>query len=128
MSDEKRVDLLTVQAREILGMPDTWHWFEWECLPERGPTQVMRVKGACAPLIERGKRKGQTNWRERDKATEREVYITPSQRQEWLAKWEVATGKCHVCQGTTQEYAGWDHIAGIKFRPCTKCNATGKPS
>lgn len=127
-STDERVDLLTLQVRELLGVPEEWHWFEWECLPENGPTQVMRVKGAVAPVYEIGKRKGQRNWRGRDKQTEREAYITPDQRTAWLAKWEAETGKCHVCQGTCQETSGWDHIKGTTYRPCTRCKATGKPS
>ena len=124
---EKRLDFLAMQARELAGMPESWTWFEWECLPNNGPIQVMRVRGAIAPLIQKGKRKGMKNWPARDKATEREIYITPRQRQDWLAKWEAATGKCYACQGTTQEWAGWDHIKGDSFRPCGRCKAKGEP-
>lgn len=126
LTDERRLDLLNEQARELLQMPDGWRWYEWHCLPEKGPTQVMRIKGAVVPIHESGKNAGTPNWKGRDKDTERELYITPQQQKDWLARWEQQTGKCSTCQGTAQEYASWHYIEGTKYRPCTKCGATGK--
>jgi len=41
------------------------------------------------------------------------------------ARYETETGNCFRCDGSGQEWAGWDHKEGNRYRPCRRCNATG---
>jgi len=40
-------------------------------------------------------------------------------------RFEAETGKCADCGGDGQEWRGWSHIGGHKWRPCKRCGATG---
>jgi hypothetical protein len=126
-SSVARADFYSEHARKIGNLPPEWKWFHIERLPHLGECQTILIRGAIAPAFTRGKRKGQTNWRARDKATEREFYITPAQHKVFLAEWEQSHGACYHCQGSCQELARWSVDRGTEYRPCSRCKATGKP-
>ena len=117
-------------AREHLKMPETWHAFRYECFPkgcER--TLYFQITGAvCTATYTKGPREGSPNWKKRDRTTECAAIITPEEHDAWLKNWEKTTGLCHECHGTTQEWAGWSVTEGNRYRPCTTCKATGKPT
>ena len=122
----ERLDLMNECARERAGMPVGWRWFRFESRPPEGPAQILILTGCMEPQpITRGKYKGTPNWKKRDRTTERTVYITPAERDEWLLKWERKTGKCSDCSGTGVRWCGWSGKHGAKYEPCKKCEATG---
>ena len=122
------MNLLTEHARELLGMPPEWDAYRFEAigLTSTQPTKVFCVEGAVAPLKTRGKYKGNPNWAKRDRATVRTAYFTPDEHDTWKSGWELKTGKCAECTGSGQRNVGWSAADGAKFKPCEKCNATGK--
>lgn len=112
---------LESHARELLELPPEWEAFRWE-VKGRG----VYIEGAVPNgVFKRGPRKGHTNWKLRDKATEAAIIISDDQHNRWLTNWEATTGQCYLCIGTTQEWAGWSAKDGSRYRPCTRCDATG---
>lgn len=125
------IDLYTLHAREILGMPDTWQAYRWECLPKPKPDQphqvhTYKIVGAVAPLLTKGARVGTPNWKQLDKATEREAYFTPAQHDAWCAAWEHHTGQCRTCTGDGTVLVSWSVTQGQTTRACPRCHGTGQ--
>lgn len=122
------MNLLTEHARELLGMPPEWNAYQFEAIGRtvNQETKLIRVKGAIAPPITKGKRKGMPNWRELDKATEREAYFTPAEHDDWCLQWERKTGNCSKCLGKGEVFASWNVTDGVKTKPCAACSSTGK--
>ena len=122
------MQMLDDHAREIVKAEPNWEAFEYEAIRSDGAREItmMRVRGAVAPLITRGSRKGQRNWRARDKATERTAYFTPAEHREWLKRWEAATGKCSECRGEGKTVASVSVYEGVKHRECSACHGDGK--
>lgn len=119
-------DLLTLHAREKLQMPDPWRAYLWECLPKGArEVQVYHIRGAIAPLHERGTSAGQPNWRRTQPGTTRDVYITPNEHDAWVDAWEQRTGHCRQCLGTGQELVAWHIHTGTRYRACLRCEGTG---
>lgn len=115
-----RVDWFTLIARDR-GMPEGWMWNS-----SRHIDGGFLVSGAvCTARFQRGPRKGAVNWSKRDRATEREIFISQADVIARQLRWERETGKCHVCQGSTLELAGWSARDGVSKQPCRRCNATG---
>jgi len=123
------MDMLSEHAREMLGMPPEWSAYYFKAIGHssvESNTKLIQVKGAVAPLITRGKHKGAPNWRKSDKTTEREVFFTPGEHDEWCRQWEVRTGKCSKCMGSGKVFARWSITEGTSYKPCSTCNGTGK--
>lgn len=114
--------LLETHARELAGASEKWSAYEYQCLPPGGETKCYRLKGAVAPLKKSGKAH---DWRKKDKATVKEVWITVVEHQEWLKAWEKKTGKCTNCEGEGKTLASAS-IHGCTYRECSQCKGTGK--
>lgn len=119
------------------GMPDGWRWYSLEVKPSFwSGTQPARdqafaiVRGAvCTSTIQRGTRKGQTNWSKRDKSTDIEIVIRLDELDARIARWELETNRCSLCGGCGAETESIDFRSGeIKKRPCRRCKGSGKPS
>ena len=118
-------DFYNLIAKER-GMPDGWKWNVLKAVGENRERGGVLVVGAvCTATYTRGKRKGWPNWSKRDKSTERELFIAFADYDERVAAWERETGFCSHCDGTGQMTASVS-IGGKTFRPCSKCNATGR--
>lgn len=119
---------LSELAKEKAGMGPEWEPYMFESFP-RHPQQATRaeITGAVAPLITRGKSKGQRNWRKMDRSTKRVIYIDFAEYREWEAEWEKKTGKCAECE-EGREWCGWSESEGHRYRTCLKCKGTGKPA
>jgi hypothetical protein len=92
-------DFYNLIARER-GMPEGWRWYSLEARPTffAGPggidvareKAVCLVKGAvCTAVITRGPRKGHTNWKKLDRATECEMVITFVEYDARVAAWRA---------------------------------------
>ena len=120
---------LESHAREMLGASPEWKAYEWEALggTAKTPPKLITVQGAVAPIKQRGKYKGEPDWKRLDVQTQQTAYITPAEHEAWLLKWEADNGKCHKCQGTGQVFASWSSDGGAKTRTCCRCGGTGAP-
>ena len=123
-------DLLTVHAREALGMPEEWQVYAWTCLPHCRSGQKdwkathFQVTGCIAPIITRGKNKGCHNWRKMDNTTIREFVVSIADHEVWKLNWERKTGKCYRCQGEGKTIARMTATEKT-YRDCTRCKGTG---
>ncbi len=122
-----RFDFLEELAREKENMPPTWRVYRWECFPKNGTRTIyLQVSGAvCVVKFSKGKRAGHTNWRMRDKTTERITHVLPAELDAYKAKWEAETGRCMDCFGNGQEWNGWSAAEGTIYRDCRRCKTTG---
>ena len=122
------MNLMIEHAKELLGMPPEWDGYEFEAIGRtvNQETKLLRVKGAIAPPITKGERKGRPNWRKLDKSTEREAFFTPAEHDEWCRKWEQKTGLCAECTGKGEVFSSWKAGEGTTFKPCKVCGGTGK--
>lgn len=70
-------DRATNFARGNLGVPPEWVCYSVAIL-ENGPRPaVVKIKGAIFPILVRGPRKGQPNWRKRQSGSTETFYIRP---------------------------------------------------
>lgn len=120
--------LYEIHAREKAGLSDEWCAYELECFPKSGrePALYIQVTGMIAPLKTTGKRKGDHNWSKGDKKTKAVVILPTAEHDEWVKQWEIITGICSKCVGEGKIVTGWNHLAGIRYKPCSKCGETGK--
>lgn len=123
-------DLLTVHAREALGVSEEWQAYLYACLPRSKDGQKdwkathFQITGCIAPVITRGKNKGCRNWRKMDKTTIREFIVSIADHDAWTLSWQRKTGKCYRCQGEGKTIA---RITATEktYRDCTRCKGTG---
>lgn len=124
------MNLLTEQARELLGMPPEWNSYHLEVIghtPDANSSaKLFRITGAIAPLKTRGKYKGLPNWEKRDVATDKTVYIAPQEHEAWIQEWKKKTGKCAECTGSGKQFYRWSITEGTTYRPCKACGETGR--
>jgi ribosomal protein L40E len=109
------IDTLNLAARKKLGVGDDWQWCESEAI-----TGGFLLTGSKTTI---GPRSGRPKWiRPMEK-----VLIADADLREAEKSWEAEHGKCFRCEGTKQELFGWSKADGNKYRPCTRCGATGNP-
>lgn len=95
-----------------------WEPYRWEKIAR----DAIAVTGGIPRLLTRGPRKGKKTW---DGKGTTEV-VTYAEMEMEFKRYEEETGKCGDCLGEGREFAGWHHIEGTKYRPCRRCNETGK--
>ena len=127
--ERETMNLLTEHARELVAMPPEWDAYEWEVIGRESASteaKLYRVVGAVAQLKTRGKYKGHPNWDKLDRDTVKTAYFTPAEHEAWVLEWERKTGLCAECTGSGQRSVGWSAAGGKRYKPCSKCEATGK--
>lgn len=102
-------DWINVVARKKLGQPPEWRWCKFE--------------GGVPRPRKSGKHKGLPTWRD---CVLTKCVVTRAEMNQAKAVYEAETGGCHACAGTGQWYSGWNRDTGNRFKPCPRCNATGK--
>lgn len=122
-----RVDFYNLYAIAKHGAPTDWHWHTLEALGKHPNYTGSLVRGCVPATFQKGKRKGQFNFKGGDKATELSFAIAHDQFAAFHAEWEAETGRCSKCFGSGQEWTGWSATEGSRFKPCARCDATGKP-
>lgn len=113
-------------ARQKLGMPPEWRMSRWEAHGQL-EDPMIEVQGGVYPPIARGPNKGKPNWRKPVLGTKLATWISPAEERAFKQKWQEQSGKCWVCYGTGEQWAGWHHQEGHSYKPCRTCCATGKP-
>lgn len=73
------------------------------------------------PKITRGRRKGQPNWKKRDRSKEGTAVITRQQLKKWMCEWHLKTGLCPHCFGDRQLVVGVSVDKGARYKPCGYC-------
>lgn len=125
--DAMRFDWLIAFCRERFGVAEDWRWYRWERKEYDKPHEFMIIEGAvCHGVYTRGKHKGRTNWKLRDKSTERTFVIRRDEIEQFQHEWSGKTGLCFECYGTGEDWAGWSAKEGDRYKPCRHCGATGK--
>lgn len=119
-----RLNLLDMQAAELAGMGPEWRPFKYEMVDGTSPGCLL--DGAVAPIFVRGKRKGYRNWKKKDPATVRRIFISPGDRMTYEVNWSKETGLCSVCVGTGEVFQSWRKDEGTTYKSCKVCDGTGK--
>jgi hypothetical protein len=114
-------DFLSMHARKLLSMPEEWATFRVEVKPGAGQDYFEVTGAVCTATFTSGKRKGQKDWKKRDKATERPILIPEREHRAFVEAWEKASGLCSKCGDTGEEFEGWSLEKGCTYRPCTRC-------
>lgn len=107
-------------ARKKLGKAAEWKAFFFEVMNDSGDVLIM---GGVPTKIKTGPRAGHDKWNR--KAADKCV-VTRAELNAIRAEFERETGQCSECEGSGKTLAGWHHIEGDRFRPCSRCRATGK--
>jgi hypothetical protein len=113
-------------ARELYNLRPEWEAYCWEAKGEKDTGFIVLKGGVYLKKVQRGKNKGRTDHRNPEPGTEATLSLSNAAHETWLRHWEVETGHCAKCFGTGLAWAGWHHIKGAAYRPCTTCGATGR--
>jgi hypothetical protein len=107
------MDAVAIRKAGIEG----WEPFKWERVGED-----VLFTGGIPRLLQSGPRKGRKTWDGKGSS----VVVTRGEEAAEYARYEATTGECGTCYGKAEVFASWHHIDGTKYRPCAKCNSTGK--
>lgn len=122
------VDWIIETARKVCGVPDGWRWHTSTVGVPGGkelPVGTFRVQGGIPQrFFTKGKRKGRPDWKCCTEA--RVVFFTREDITRVQQEWERETGKCAQCEGSGQEWAGYNVRTGDRFRKCLLCGGSGK--
>ncbi len=117
-------------AVETYNLPQDWQVVSWEKVgmsPGRRDYQYLEIKGGVyRHTVQKGKNKGDIDFRKPEPGTVATVSLTPQQIEAWLEKWETETGCCKDCDGTGFRWNGWSAKSGNSYRPCKRCEQTGR--
>lgn len=106
-------------ARRRLGLMDKWEMCGFQKLDG---LESWTFSMAVPTFIERGARKGQKKWT----GPTLRCCITSEEIQAEFHRYEAETGQCGLCCGSGQEWAGWNHKTGNRWRTCSRCNGSGE--
>lgn len=111
-----RIDHVGNVALRKMGNPEGFTVCGWERVDD-GVVVITAMKEVATDPD------GRRRWIE----PEKKVCVTEAEKLTEEARYENETGLCAVCCGSKEEWCGWHHITGNTFRPCKRCDATGKP-
>ena len=120
----RKLDLRTEYLKQRYSLHPEWVWHSFKALEDPGKHSQWEG-GVYREAIQRGKRKGATNYSKPMVGTEATVIMSDPEFEAWLPQWERMVGKCHECKGTGAQWIGWHHITGDKTQPCPRCAASG---
>jgi hypothetical protein len=107
-------DLCNQYLRQTFKLPEGWRAYEWSCAPEDAPQGHTRYVGAVCP----NKADGHANWKKKDKATIRTVFMVQADFTRWQTEEAARLGVCPECWGTGTLWSGWSADTGHKTKPC----------
>ena len=111
----KAPHIYDIIARRKLGVDDGWDVCTWDATND----QLMKLELRESAVT----RSGQRLWGKEKRVTT----LTPLEIENGRLKWEEEHGACYQCGGGGRASAGWSAAKGYRYRPCTRCNATGMP-
>jgi len=125
MSERKELDHAeTVARRKLPDMPADWRPYKFEAVGEFPNASTLMTFAACRmKTLRSGPNKGKE--RREWYGPSRQAIVTPEERDAEQRRYEKETGRCGSCDGTREEWAGWSVMEGNRYRPCTRCGATG---
>jgi len=112
-----RIDHIGTVALRKIGKPEAFSVCGWEALDDGSCLVRMKLE---LPRVDGERRK----WI----GGEKTACVTVQETDAEEARYEADTGKCSKCDGTGQQWDGWSAANGNRFKPCTKCGATGRPA
>ena len=127
MSERKHFPFLKMIAGTKVDLPDGWDYHISERVNYGTPAECFEVTGWVATeRFKSGPRKGQINHAKKNRTHEYSIRFSDADRDAFLAAWEAETGICSYCHGNGDTLESWCSQNGATYRPCKKCNATGK--
>lgn len=125
---DERFDWYEAYCRDRYSPPSDWQIYTWKANGEHDkPGCFVLVEGAVFKhTISKGKRKGRLDFKKPEHGSKFIFSILVSDLDKFKVEWSTRTGKCHECYGTGQEWHGWNHKTGNRFRDCRSCGASGK--
>jgi hypothetical protein len=124
---DERFDWYEAFCRDRYSPPAEWQIYSWRTNGEHGkPGCFVLVEGAIFKhTLLSGKRKGSINYKKPEPNSKASYPIMMTDLAKFKVEWSARTGKCHNCYGTGQEWHGWNHKTGNRYRNCTECKDTG---
>lgn len=105
-------------AKRKTNSPKEWEAFKWERIGDD-----FIITGGIPKLLKSGKNKGNKTWKGSD---ETRSIISFDELEKEMIIYEKETGLCSDCRGKNVIFKSWDREKGTEYKPCQKCNATGK--
>lgn len=119
-------DLRTEFLKERYKLADEWVWHSFEVL-DYPAMQFTKFQGGVYPYAKaKGKYKGRTDYKRPAHGSESTVILSEREFEPWLLEWERRTGKCWKCTGSGEVFASWSAASGTTYKPCRRCEASGK--
>lgn len=107
-------------AREKLQRGADWQMVQWELV---GDTNDAIIRGAVpSGVYTRGPRKGNPKF---ERPLTDQCVVTKAECLARAQRYEVESGRCSKCGGNGQEWAGWNHEHGNRYRECLRCKGSG---
>ena len=118
-----RIDFFNMTAHRVHGVPDGWQWY---LLNSRDcPDGYIKVAGNVpVGVLKNGPRKGSPKFAPRSK--DDVIWMKDADVEETKRLWSEETGKCHECTGSGKKIASVSVAHGKTYRPCSKCDGTGR--
>ena len=118
---EMKPDFWNLAVRRKHGVSPEWQWCTLNSA--NMPEDFVQVTGAVpVGTISKGPRKGRSKWpKQLQTFCVRRADVECEMRQ-----FEVESGKCAKCLGEGVEPFSWCKTEGTKYRPCSRCQGTGK--
>lgn len=89
---------------------------------ERITGDAALLSGGPTRVLKRGPNRGKT----RVTAITHKVTVTDAELEAERLAYELETGLCATCSGAGREACGWSVDGGTTYRPCKRCQTTGK--
>lgn len=106
------------------GRIEGWEHCKWQVVDMDSPSRDILMTGGIPRLLKSGKNKGRRTWRDSKLTT---VVVSDSDVEIEKTNYEANIGKCHECMGRGEVFKSWSTTDGTEYRPCKRCDSTGKP-
>ena len=119
----KRPDKWNGFAAEKYGVPQGWRWASLDCSKDAAPYGWVKVEGAVFVVHP----DGLTTWNDRDRRTERVLFMNLDELEAWEQTKALEEGRCWRCWGNGQVSVSFSVKTGHTYQTCPDCRGSGKP-